>query len=142
MQVVESLPPASKRAVVAFVTGAARPPPHDTQVLRIGLAAGPSEHSHPEGILGRLPQVLPHLVMSEVNSGLGLSNAATAGMDHPVQGASGHAALGQVDTQAEDICRLSNQACWQSGVFYRQTVDWCYQPVDTNHCRFAAGAHM
>lgn len=57
VQVLEGLPAASKRAVVKFITGAGRQPPADTQVLRVGLASGPSQHCHPEGLLGRLPQV-------------------------------------------------------------------------------------
>ncbi|KAK9800184.1 hypothetical protein WJX73_005397 [Symbiochloris irregularis] len=56
MEVLESLPAPSKRAVVAFATGAGRAPPPETQILRLGLAAAPAEHCHPDGILGRLPQ--------------------------------------------------------------------------------------
>ena len=57
VQVLENMASAGKRAVVAFATGGGRAPVQDTEVLRVGLASGPPEHSHPDGILGRLPQV-------------------------------------------------------------------------------------
>lgn len=57
MQVLENMASPGKRAVVAFATGAGRAPPQETEVLRIGLAAPPPEHSHPEDLMRRLPQV-------------------------------------------------------------------------------------
>lgn len=57
VQILDGMAPAGKRAVLAFATGAGRPPPRETEVLRVGLASSPAEHSHPDGILGRLPQV-------------------------------------------------------------------------------------